>query len=231
MVLVVDGAPESLGLQEQDGLGGLFLQAEKGVVDWLVELGHAEFASNGVEIGKVPLERAEQRVNETLSGVGLAELRVARLSLNDAFFELGGPCPGAPCSPYSPLSCPAGRSVAVVTVPHRRSSRHDRGERSAPTYVIYAPVGLEFVIRPPLEAGPCPAVGDPTHRVAFGPGRRACAREASRRVAFQRRMARCRGVVGLEVGELPLQITGIPAQHMIQEFSPHRPDQPFHTGV
>ena len=42
----------------------------------------------GVEIGKVPLERAEQRVNEPLSGVGLAELRVARLSLNDAFFEL-----------------------------------------------------------------------------------------------------------------------------------------------
>ena len=63
-------------------------QAEKGVVDWLVELGHAEFASNGVEIGKVPLECAEQRVNETLSGVGLAELRVARLSLNDAFFKL-----------------------------------------------------------------------------------------------------------------------------------------------
>ena len=30
VVLVVDGAPESLGLQEQDGLGGLFLQAEKG---------------------------------------------------------------------------------------------------------------------------------------------------------------------------------------------------------
>ncbi len=76
-----------------------------------------------------------------------------------------------------------------------------------------------------------PAVGDPTHRVAFGTGRRAFARDASRRVAFQRRMARCRGVVGLEVGELPLQITGIPAQHMIQEFSPHRPDQPFHKGV
>ena len=70
------------------GLDDCFFKAEKGVVDWLVELGHAEFASNGVEIGKVPLERAEQRVNETLSGVGLAELRVARLSLNDAFFEL-----------------------------------------------------------------------------------------------------------------------------------------------
>ena len=76
-----------------------------------------------------------------------------------------------------------------------------------------------------------PAVGDPPHRVAFGPGRRAFARDASRRVAFHRRMAPCRGVVGLEVGERPLQITGIPAQHMIQEFSPHRPDQPFHTGV
>ena len=51
------------------------------------------------------------------------------------------------------------------------------------------------------------------------------------RVAFQRRMAPCRVVVGLEVGELPLRITGIPEQHMIQAFSPHRPDQPFHTGV
>ena len=76
-----------------------------------------------------------------------------------------------------------------------------------------------------------PAVGDPTHMVEFGTGRRAFAREASRRVAFPRRMAPCRVVGGLEVGELPLQITGIPAQHMIQAFSPHRPDQPFHQGV
>ena len=35
----------------------------------------------------------------------------------------------------------------------------------------------------------------------------------------------------LSIGERPLQITGIPEQHMIQEFSPHRPDQPFHKGV
>ena len=76
-----------------------------------------------------------------------------------------------------------------------------------------------------------PAVGDPTHMVEFGTGRRAFAREASRRVAFPRRMAPCRVVGGLEVGERPLQITGIPAQHMIQAFSPHRPDQPFHQGV
>ena len=76
-----------------------------------------------------------------------------------------------------------------------------------------------------------PAVGDPTHMVEFGTGRRAFAREASRRVAFPRRMAPCRVVGGLEVGELPLQITGIPEQHMIQAFSPHRPDQPFHQGV
>ena len=93
------------------------------------------------------------------------------------------------------------------------------------------PVGLEFVIRPPLETGPCPGSGRSNAHgcIRHGPP---CVRPRSlTRVAFPRRMAPCRVVVGLEVGELPLQITGIPAQHMIQAFSPHRPDQPFHKGV
>jgi hypothetical protein len=33
-----------------------------------------------------------------------------------------------------------------------------------------------------------------------------------------------RVVVGLEVGKLALKITGIPEQHMVEKFSPHRPD-------
>jgi len=38
-------------------------------------------------------------------------------------------------------------------------------------------------------------------------------------------LAACRVVVGLEVGKLPFKITGIPEQHMVEKFSPHRPDQ------
>jgi hypothetical protein len=35
----------------------------------------------------------------------------------------------------------------------------------------------------------------------------------------------------LEVGKFPFQITGIPEQHLIEKFSPHRPDQALHEGV
>jgi len=40
-----------------------------------------------------------------------------------------------------------------------------------------------------------------------------------------------RVVVGLEVGKFPFKITGIPEQHMVEKFSPHRPDQALHEGV
>jgi hypothetical protein len=33
-----------------------------------------------------------------------------------------------------------------------------------------------------------------------------------------------RVVAGLEVGKLPLKITGIPERHMVEKFSPYRPD-------
>ncbi len=38
-------------------------------------------------------------------------------------------------------------------------------------------------------------------------------------------------VVGREVRELPLKIPGVPEQHVVQELSPQRPDQPFHEGM
>jgi hypothetical protein len=38
-------------------------------------------------------------------------------------------------------------------------------------------------------------------------------------------------VGGLEFGQLPFQITGIPEQHMVEKFSPHRPDQALHEWV
>ena len=40
-----------------------------------------------------------------------------------------------------------------------------------------------------------------------------------------------RGVVNLELGKLAFQITGIPEQHLVEEFSPHRPDQALYKGV
>jgi hypothetical protein len=44
-------------------------------------------------------------------------------------------------------------------------------------------------------------------------------------------MAACRIVVNLELGKLAFQITGIPEQHLIEKFSPHRPDQTLDDGV
>ena len=55
--------------------------------------------------------------------------------------------------------------------------------------------------------------------------------EGQRRMALQRRMAACRIVADLELGTLAFQITGIPEQHRIEKFSPHRPDQTLDEGV
>ena len=46
--------------------------------------------------------------------------------------------------------------------------------------------------------------------------------------AHQGRVAARRVVVGLEVGKLLFKITGIPEQHMVDNFSTHRPDQALH---
>jgi hypothetical protein len=44
-------------------------------------------------------------------------------------------------------------------------------------------------------------------------------------------VAACRIVVSLELGKLPFQITGIPEQHMVEKFSPHRSDQALDERV
>ena len=62
-----------------------------------------------------------------------------------------------------------------------------------------------------------PAVGDPTHLVQIGGNHPTSTGERQRRVAVQGGMAACRVVVGLELTKLPLQITAIPEQHMVNE--------------
>ena len=47
----------------------------------------------------------------------------------------------------------------------------------------------------------------------------------------QGRVGPCRVVVGLEVGEFPLQIPRIPEEHLVQKFSPYRADQALYKGV
>jgi hypothetical protein len=74
------------------------------------------------------------------------------------------------------------------------------------------------------ELDEVPAMGDPAHMVQIGRDRRVPIGEGQRRVARQRRVAACRIVVHLELSKLAFRITGIPEQHMIEQFSPHRPD-------
>ena len=51
------------------------------------------------------------------------------------------------------------------------------------------------------------------------------------RIAFQGRVAACRGVEGLELGQLPFQVTGIPERDMVEKFSSDRPDEPLDERV
>ena len=67
--------------------------------------------------------------------------------------------------------------------------------------------------------------------VQIGWGYRVSTGEGQRRVALQRRVAACRVVIGLEVGKFPFKITGIPEQHLVEKFSPHRADQALHEWV
>ena len=63
-----------------------------------------------------------------------------------------------------------------------------------------------------------PAVRCPQYVVEVRTGSRVSARHGERRVAVQGRVAPCRVVVGLEVGEFPLQIPPIPEEHLVQKF-------------
>ena len=54
--------------------------------------------------------------------------------------------------------------------------------------------------------------------VQLGTGDRVSAGEGQRRVARHNDVAACHAGVGLEVGELPFKITGIPEQHMVEKL-------------
>jgi len=81
------------------------------------------------------------------------------------------------------------------------------------------------------ELDEAPAVRDPAHMAEIGNGDRASIGERQWRMTFQGRMAARRVVVGLELGELPFQVTGIPEGDMVEKFSPDRPDEPLDKGV
>jgi hypothetical protein len=44
-------------------------------------------------------------------------------------------------------------------------------------------------------------------------------------------MAARRVVVGLELGQLPFQVTGIPERDRVEKFAPDRRDEPLDEGV
>ena len=74
-------------------------------------------------------------------------------------------------------------------------------------------------------------MGDPPHMAEIGNGDRASIGERQWRMTVQGRMAARRVVVGLELGELPFQVTGIPERDMVEKFSADRPDEPLDEGV
>jgi PAS domain-containing protein len=82
------------------------------------------------------------------------------------------------------------------------------------------------------ELDQVPAMGNPPHLVQISMGHRpSSAGNGHRRVAVQRRVAARRVVIGLEIRQLPFQVQSIPEQHVVEKFSPHRPDQALHKGV
>ena len=66
------------------------------------------------------------------------------------------------------------------------------------------------------ELDEAPAVRDPAHMAEIGNGDRASIGERQWRMTFQGRMAARRVVVGLELGELPFQVTGIPERDIVE---------------
>ena len=94
-----------------------------------------------------------------------------------------------------------------------------------------SPVALEFVVRPPLRAGPGP--GSVRPNALFNSARATVCPPAKVNGVWPllRDVAACCVVAGLQVGKFPFKITGIPEPHMVEEFSPHRADQALHERV
>ena len=72
---------------------------------------------------------------------------------------------------------------------------------------------------------------DPSHLIqARGDGRRSSG-EREWRAAVQRRVAARLVVVNLEFSQLPFQVSAVPEQHIIEEFTPHRSNQALDERV
>ena len=65
----------------------------------------------------------------------------------------------------------------------------------------------------------------------IGNGDRALIGERQWRMTFQGRVAARRVGGGLELGQLPFQVTGIPERDLVEKCSPDRPDAPFDEGT
>src|SRR6476469_8987411 len=76
-----------------------------------------------------------------------------------------------------------------------------------------------------------PAVANPTHAVQLGGSDRASTGERQRRVAVRGGMAASPVVVGRELAKLPFKIQAVPEQHLVEEFSTHRPNQALHEWM
>ena len=94
-----------------------------------------------------------------------------------------------------------------------------------------APVGLESLSGRHGEVDQVSAVRDPANLVQLGTTRSGFSGGDRWRVPVQRRMDSCVVVIGLEVSQLPLEISCIPEQHMVEKLSAHRPNQALDEGV
>ena len=75
------------------------------------------------------------------------------------------------------------------------------------------------------------AVGDPPHMTEIPMRGLASIDERQWRISFQRGVAACRVVIGLELSKLPFQVTGIPERDMVKEFSADGPNNPLDERV
>ena len=74
-------------------------------------------------------------------------------------------------------------------------------------------------------------MGDPRYMTEIRKRDWASIDERQWRISFQRGVAACRVVIGLELSKLPFQVRGIPERDMVKEFSADGPNKPLDERV